>query len=150
MNEKEDTRCSADIAEANLAELTDGHLALDRLGAAREEENGIEVALCERINEIAARLRAVPQPSGMWQSIETAPIGAKPHDQILVGFMGQFHWLSFVAFPNGSNTSAPGYAKPTHWMPIPALSLTRPQSALGQPLTVEVVDLLNPVAGDAK
>ena len=54
-----------------------------------------------------------------WLPIETAPTGQTPHDKILVGFMGQFAWMPFVAFPMGRETQAPGYAKPTHWMPLP-------------------------------
>lgn len=43
--------------EYDQAELADGHLALDRLGAAREQ-HGCDVAICERVNEVAERLRA--------------------------------------------------------------------------------------------
>jgi hypothetical protein len=59
-----------------------------------------------------------------WQTIESAPIGRTSHDKILVGFMGQFHWVPFVAFPNGPETQSPGHAKPTHWMPIPTPPVT--------------------------
>ncbi len=45
-----------------------------------------------------------PQAVPVWAPIETAPIGKKPNDQILVGFMGQFYWMCFVAFPNGPST----------------------------------------------
>ena len=53
-------RDDAEADLADLAELTDGHLALDRLGAAREM-HGCEVAICERINEIGGRLTSVAQ-----------------------------------------------------------------------------------------
>lgn len=36
-------------AEAAEAELEDGHNALDKLGSPRKEENGIELAICERV-----------------------------------------------------------------------------------------------------
>lgn len=42
--------------EEALAELEDGHAALDRAGAPRTEE-GVPLALCERVNALAARLR---------------------------------------------------------------------------------------------
>ncbi len=45
-------------AEFNLAELEDGHSALDHVGIARKEENGIELAICERINLLAAKVQA--------------------------------------------------------------------------------------------
>ena len=54
-----------------------------------------------------------------WKPIATAPNGTTAHDKILVGFMGQFAWMPFVAYPRGVDTEYPGYAKPTHWMPIP-------------------------------
>src|ERR1700676_1060515 len=40
--------------EADLIELTDGHLELDRFGAARED-HGVELAICERVNELGQR-----------------------------------------------------------------------------------------------
>jgi hypothetical protein len=61
----------------------------------------------------------VSQTFSDWQPIETAPNGRTPHDRILVGFMGQFAWVPFVAYPMGAATQAAGYAKPTHWAPIP-------------------------------
>lgn len=53
-----------------------------------------------------------------WKLIETAPIGKNHTDKILVAFKGQFHWVYFTAWPNGSETFASGYAKPTHWTEI--------------------------------
>lgn len=50
-----------------------------------------------------------------WKTIETAPTD---NQQILVGFMGQSKWFSFVAYARGKDTNAPGYAKPTHWTTI--------------------------------
>lgn len=74
-------------------------------------------AVCSCLDVARAALAAMPEP---WRPISEAPIGKNSNDQILVGFMGQFHWLSFVAFPNGASTSSPGYARPTHFMPLPA------------------------------
>jgi hypothetical protein len=53
----------ADDLEADTAELSDGHAALDRHNVPRHEENGCEVAICERIHMLAKA----------WQPIETAP-----------------------------------------------------------------------------
>lgn len=52
-----------------------------------------------------------------WEPIETAPDHGQ---QILVGFRGQFKWVSFVADARGKDTRAAGYAAPTHWTPIMA------------------------------
>lgn len=51
-----------------------------------------------------------------WQPIETAP---KDGRRVLCGFQGQFRWLEFVGECNPHGVGAPGYAKPTHWMPLP-------------------------------
>ena len=51
-----------------------------------------------------------------WQPIATAPEHGK---QILVGFMGQFDWYSYVAPAYGINTGiGMPFASPTHWTPI--------------------------------
>lgn len=51
-----------------------------------------------------------------WRIIETAP---NNEEQILVGFMGQFKWFSYVANAYGKNTghNMP-FASPTHWTRI--------------------------------
>jgi len=60
-----------------------------------------------------ARLRA----ENAWRPIESAP---EDGQQILVGFMGQFEWLSFIANAFGNRTFKPNFAKPTHWRPLPS------------------------------
>jgi hypothetical protein len=51
-----------------------------------------------------------------WKALDTAPTN---RDQILVGFMGQFKWISYVAPANGLLTgSGMPFAPPTHWTPI--------------------------------
>lgn len=54
-----------------------------------------------------------------WKLIETnpPPVGKHSWDKILCCFEGpQFHqWVYFTCFPNGKETKADGYAKPTHW-----------------------------------
>lgn len=50
-----------------------------------------------------------------WAPIETAPTHG---GQILVGFQGQFKWVSYVASANGRNTRGATFAPPTHWTPI--------------------------------
>jgi hypothetical protein len=51
-----------------------------------------------------------------WLLIETAPDDG---EQILVGFMGQFKWISYVAPAYGKNTGRyMPFAPPSHWKPI--------------------------------
>lgn len=50
-----------------------------------------------------------------WQDIKTIPDDGK---QVLVGFVGQFHWYSYVVHANGCKTSYAGYAESTHWCEI--------------------------------
>ena len=51
-----------------------------------------------------------------WQTIDTAPDHGK---QILVGFMGQFYWFSYVTNAHGIETGKhSGNAMPTHWVAI--------------------------------
>jgi len=69
----------------------------------------------DRIEHLEAKLA-----ERQWRPIETDPIGKTQHDRILVGFQGQFGWMAFTAYPRGVDTSENGYAKPTHWAPIPA------------------------------
>jgi hypothetical protein len=64
-----------------------------------------------------------------WRSIETAP---KDGSEILACFQGQFRWVMFVALAFGADSNAQGYAKPTHWMPLPAAPLPATQ---GDPLS---------------
>ena len=60
-----------------------------------------------------------------WRPIESAPIGTHSHDRIAVGFEGQFGWILFTAYPKGKDTAVPGYAKPTHWIPLPPPPATK-------------------------
>jgi hypothetical protein len=50
-----------------------------------------------------------------WKPISTAP---ETGEQILVWFMGQFKWFSYVADAWGSKTGGGQRAAPTHWTPI--------------------------------
>ncbi len=51
-----------------------------------------------------------------WKSINTAP---NHGCQILVGFMGQHEWYSYVAPAHGEDTGKyMPFAKPTHWTEI--------------------------------
>ncbi len=54
-----------------------------------------------------------------WQPIESAPTDGR---EVLAAFRGQFQWVIFTARccnqPYGVYNC--GYAKPTHWMPLPA------------------------------
>lgn len=55
------------------------------------------------------------------QWMEWKPIGTAPNDgePILVGFMGQFKWTSYVAPAHGGHTGQHmPFAPPTHWTPI--------------------------------
>ena len=52
-----------------------------------------------------------------WEPIENAPVGGKSYEVIVVGFQSQFSWVIFTAYPNGKDTFAHGYAKPTHYYP---------------------------------
>lgn len=52
-----------------------------------------------------------------WRTIESAP---KDGRQVLACFIGQFEkHVVFVAHANPDGCYAPGYASPTHWMPLP-------------------------------
>lgn len=52
----------------------------------------------------------------IWKPIETAPDHGQ---QILVGFMGQFRWYSYVTGAHGTETGKHSqYAMPTHWTEI--------------------------------
>lgn len=52
----------------------------------------------------------------VWKNIDTAPDHGK---QILVGFMGQSEWYSYVAYALGTNTGKHmQFAPPTHWTEI--------------------------------
>lgn len=62
---------------------------------------------------------------GQWQTIESAPKDIK---DVLVCFEGQFGWVVFVAPAFGAETRRPGYAAPTHWMPLPAPPAPEPRS----------------------
>lgn len=63
-------------------------------------------------------LTAAEQVRGSeWQPIETAP---KDGREVLLGFQGQFTWISFVGNAYGKETTKSGYAAPTHWVPLPA------------------------------
>jgi hypothetical protein len=61
----------------------------------------------------ACASRMVPE----WRPVEEAP---KDGRQVLATFKGQFGWLQFIAWAGAEGVNAPGYAKPTHWMPLPA------------------------------
>ncbi len=53
-----------------------------------------------------------------FQPIETAPVGKHAADRILCRFWYKYlggNWVYFVAFPNGANTKADGYAQPEEW-----------------------------------
>ncbi len=50
-----------------------------------------------------------------WQDITTIPDHGK---QVLVGFVGQFSWYSYVVFAHGNKTNYSGYAVPSHWCEI--------------------------------
>lgn len=48
-----------------------------------------------------------------WRLIDVAPDDG---EEILVGFMGQFKWVSYVAPANGKDTGHHmSFAPPTHW-----------------------------------
>lgn len=52
-----------------------------------------------------------------WKPIETAPKDGK---EVLACFVGQFsRHIVFVAHANQDGVHAPGYGKPSHWMPLP-------------------------------
>ena len=93
------------------------HLVNGTFSDAAELATGLlspEIQALERLSDaaIAAGVGAVPA----WRPIsEDTPTTG---EQILVGFQGQFEWMSFVANAFGSRTSAPGYAAPTHWQLI--------------------------------
>lgn len=112
---------------------------------------------------VAALFSALPQPPSQWQPIETAPKDNRNSDLIdiwTVGWGAEPHRVSDCYYDHICGewrTSRPAgkllcikerYV--THWMRRPISPLSRPHSSLGQPLTVLTVDLLNPVAGDAK
>jgi len=63
--------------------------------------------------------------------IETAPIGKMASDQILCRFKHpQSGWVYMIAYPAGSETWAPGFAKPEEWAALPGyLQIHKPISA---------------------
>lgn len=51
-----------------------------------------------------------------WRAMHSAPNHGK---QILVGFMGQYEWFSYVANAHGLDTGKHmPFASPTHWTEI--------------------------------
>lgn len=54
-----------------------------------------------------------------WKSMDIAP---KDGSEILCCFKGQFSWVIFIgrSYPQPYGVVAPGYAPPTHWMPLPS------------------------------
>ena len=51
-----------------------------------------------------------------WEPIAMAPNHGY---QILVGFQGQYEWISYVAEARGLDTGiGMPFARPTHWTPI--------------------------------
>jgi len=95
----------ANVARAALASIPE---------VGEEAVRADEREACAKIAD-AAELEAA-RAENAWRPIESAPTDQK---QILVGFMGQASWYSFVAYALGAETASTGRAPPTHWCPIP-------------------------------
>lgn len=87
-------------------------------GGPEDQQNALCEVIVGAVNALPALIAAArhQQPEG-WRDIATAP---KDGSKILVGFQGQFDWMQYVAYSAGPDTQSAGFARPTHWQPLPA------------------------------